>query len=185
MHQAWQAGWGADTQNRVRLVRAIIWSVFLTFCSVTLFIDDYMHTISASIEWFAPMLMDIATLAADTSLDLHISVFVTCLCDPEAVPSIPNLDVTIVRPFVHTLLNDLLKPLSTASASNPSVDVEGTANENPGGQKPNSVPGGGVAICASGPETLMREAQNAVARLGLRRGSEFDKIALHTELFVL
>lgn len=158
--------------------------VFLSFCNVTLFIDN-CATISASIEWFAPILIDIATTAAETSLDLHISVFVTCLCDPEAVPLIPNSDVSTVRPSVQTLLDDLLEPLSTDSTNNPSADVEGTAKKNPEGQKLNRALGGGVAVCASGPETLTREAQTAVARVGVRRDAEFDKIALHTELFVL
>ncbi|KAG1897641.1 uncharacterized protein F5891DRAFT_1241288 [Suillus fuscotomentosus] len=45
--------------------------------------------------------------------------------------------------------------------------------------------GGGVAVCASGPENLMRDAQNAVARLGLTMGMDVGGIALHTELFTL
>ncbi|KAI6145652.1 hypothetical protein BKA82DRAFT_4167498, partial [Pisolithus tinctorius] len=49
------------------------------------------------ISWFAEMLTDIADLAAGTSLDIHFSI-VTCLCDPEAVPFIPNCDVKLDRP---------------------------------------------------------------------------------------
>ena len=45
--------------------------------------------------------------------------------------------------------------------------------------------GGGVAVCAAGPESMTREAQNAVARLGLTRGIELGGIGLHTELFAL
>lgn len=124
-------------------------------------------------------------MAADTSLDLHISVFITCLCDPEAVPLIPNSDVTTVRPSVHTLLSDLLEPLSTTSANHHPVDVEGTASKIPDGPNTDRTPCVGVAVCASGPESLIREAQTAVSQMGLRKGAKFNGIALHTELFVL
>lgn len=45
--------------------------------------------------------------------------------------------------------------------------------------------GGGVAVCASGPESLIREAQNAVAKMGVVRGREVGGVGLHTELFAL
>jgi len=131
--------------------------------------------------------MDIANTAAGTSLDLHISVFVTCLCNPEAVPRIPNSDVTMVRPSVHSLLNNLLTTPGSSSSNSVSVDIEEDA-----GEKLDQSPklnwvglGGGVAVCASGPETLTREAHNAVARIGMRKGVELGGIALHTELFSL
>ncbi|PPQ80497.1 hypothetical protein CVT24_002591, partial [Panaeolus cyanescens] len=68
-----------------------------------------------SIEWFASALNDIAMVAASSLLTenpvhLHISIYVTCLCNPEAVPSIPNCDVTIVRPSVYKALEDLIRP---------------------------------------------------------------------------
>ncbi|KAF7761640.1 hypothetical protein Agabi119p4_9632 [Agaricus bisporus var. burnettii] len=68
-----------------------------------------------TIEWFAPALMELAAKTASsdgssTPLSLHISVYVTCLCDPEAVPPIPNCDVTILRPHVHHILSDLINP---------------------------------------------------------------------------
>ena len=140
--------------------------------------------IAGSIDWFAPMLMDIANTAAGTSLDLHISVFVTCMCNPEAIPPIPNSDVTIIRPSVHGLLKDLLTP---PSSKNPSIDIEeGAGEKSSESLKLNWVGlGGGVAVCASGPETLIREAHNAVARIGTKRGVELGGIALHTELFSL
>ncbi|KAJ8586867.1 hypothetical protein M405DRAFT_864231, partial [Rhizopogon salebrosus TDB-379] len=56
------------------------------------------------IEWFASMLIDIA------SIDLHISIYVTCLCDPEAVPAIPNSIVVPSRPLVHDLLATFINP---------------------------------------------------------------------------
>lgn len=125
-------------------------------------------------------------MAADSSLDLHISVFVTCLCDPEALPSIPNLDITTVRPSVHTLLNNLLEPLLSGSSDTPSTDIEGNGNKLSVGSRSDRMRSdGGVAVCASGPETLTREARNAVARVGVKRSVELGGVALHTELFAL
>lgn len=120
--------------------------------------------------------MDIATAASDSSIDLHISVFVTCLCDPEAVPAIPNSIVTLSRPSVHDLLTDFIHL--------PSEKEHSTEKRNDEVQEWKHS-GGGVAVCASGPENLTREAQNAVARIGLTTSIEVGGIALHTELFSL
>ncbi|KAH9900709.1 iron reductase [Cubamyces lactineus] len=160
------------------------------------------------IQWFAPMLMDIANTVAGTSLDLHVSIFVTCLCNPEAVPAIPNSDVTIARPSVTTLLREFMTPPSsrpsTHSASSSqsqkkleadarSIDSESAEDVAEDVEKiPSSSArlnwvglGGGVAVCAAGPESLTREAQNAVARMSLTRGVELGGVALHTELFAI
>lgn len=45
--------------------------------------------------------------------------------------------------------------------------------------------GGGVAVCASGPERLTRDASNAVARMSVRYGVRMGGIALHTEAFTM
>ncbi|KAJ8468284.1 hypothetical protein ONZ45_g17299 [Pleurotus djamor] len=65
-----------------------------------------------AINWFSSELMAIAKKAGESasSLDLHITIFVTCLCDPEAVPDIPNCDVILERPSVHALLKGLVTP---------------------------------------------------------------------------
>ncbi|KAF7797826.1 hypothetical protein EIP86_009032 [Pleurotus ostreatoroseus] len=118
------------------------------------------------IEWFSPMLTEIAHAVAGTSLDLHVSVYVTCLCNPEAVPTIPNSEVSVYRPSMRQLLQDLVTP-----------DAEDKLKW--------TGLGGGVAVCASGPETLCRETQNAVARMGAVRGLELGGIGLHTELFAM
>ncbi|OBZ74630.1 Ferric reductase transmembrane component 3 [Grifola frondosa] len=110
----------------------------------------------ACIQWFAPMLMDIATAVAGSSLDLHVSIYVTCLCNPEDVPPIPNSDVTTLRPSVSNLLRELV----TAPSSPSIAEVEEDSTKD----KLNWVGlGGGVAVCAAGPESLTRETQNAVA----------------------
>ncbi|KAH9041888.1 iron reductase [Lactarius deliciosus] len=126
------------------------------------------------INWFAPMLMDIANAAADSSLDLHISIFVTCLCDPEAVPPIPNSITTLVRPDVHRLLAHVLSPPLADG------DVEGES-----GSSVQRATRGGVGVCASGPESLTRESANAVARLTPSHAKRVGGIALHTEVFSL
>ena len=163
--------------------------------------------------------MDIAnTVAPSPSLDLHISIFVTCLCDPSAVPPIPNSDVTVFRPSVTELLRELVTPpdershtistharlgglgKSKTRASSSSSDEHSqsqTQDEEDEDTEDADLEkcmksklqwvglGGGVAVCASGPESLIRESQNAVARLGVVRGVELGGVGLHTELFAL
>jgi predicted ferric reductase len=130
------------------------------------------------IQWFAPMLIDIATAAANSTIDLHFSIFVTCLCDPETVPHIPNSIVTLARPSIQNLLKDFIS-LPPSSEGENSVELRFDES-----QKLHSF-GGGVAVCASGPETLTREVQNAVAGLGLTMNMNTGGITLHTELFTL
>ncbi|KAF8549686.1 iron reductase [Imleria badia] len=137
-----------------------------------------------NISWFAPMLTDIANTAVNSSIDLHISIFVTCLCDPEAVPLIPNCDVTMTRPSVYGLLQDLTSPGSASFPFSGSVE-EGGPERHGVGRIETSGHTGGVAVCASGPASLTTEAQNAVARLGVARGAELGGVAIHVEQFTL
>ena len=151
--------------------------------------------------------MDIATAAATSSssptpLDLHISIYVTCLCNPEAVPAIPNSDVTIKRPSVYQVLDELtsfsritsttssLRASDAKNDASSDFDIEGSAecaNSEGVCQKLSEIrEGGGVAVCASGPGSLTRETANAVARLQMSgRGMRLGGIALHTEVFTL
>lgn len=148
--------------------------------------------------------MDIATATAATSttstpLDLHISIYVTCLCNPEAVPPIPNSDVTLVRPSVYRVLDELTSfpPTPTKSSLAVSstlkddaasdIDIEDSAESNTSERKLSEIrEGGSVAVCASGPSSLTREAANAVARLQMTgRGMRLGGVALHTEVFSL
>jgi len=123
----------------------------------------YIRSFGA-IAWFEPMLMHIAKAAQGTSLEVSFKIFVTCLCNPEAVPPIPNLTVSISKPSILELLNPLL-----SLASSPSL---GRA-------------AGGVGVSASGPESLTRAAQNAVARVGPASAASVGGVELHTELFAL
>ncbi len=181
---------------------------------------------SGQIDWFASALMDIAAVAAhsassETPLYLHISIYVTCLCNPEAVPLIPNCDVSIVRPSPYRLMMELITPprLDTGAATAPPcIPSSSSPNAKPKSYLPNDEgqfiksdgpqsdivfideedpvpipvklpwirPGGGVAVCASGPESLMRETANAVSRVKMsKKGRNLGDVALHTELFSL
>jgi len=115
--------------------------------------------------------MDIATAVAGcASLDLHISIFVTCLCDPETVPPIPNSVVMTERPTARQLLSDMITP--PADDALDGLRWVGL--------------GGGLGVCASGPRGLTREMTNAVAKLSLSRSAaEVGGVELHTETFVL
>ena len=161
-----------------------------------------------SIDWFAPALMDIAHAAASSStsvapLDLHISIYVTCLCNPEAITPIPNCDVTIIRPSLYNVILDLTNPYETpdlpksgslspdislpeksAKGNIEMLDAEAVGNIR---QKLLWVPGGGgLAVCASGPQSMTQEAANAVARIQIsRRASQLGGVGLHTEVFML
>lgn len=176
-----------------------------------------MTPILGSIEWFAPYLMAIAHAAARLpTLDLYISIYVTCLCNPEAVPPIPNCDVTIVRPSVGMLLRGLVTPPPLSSKPGPEQEPRASmassqAEEGGAGTEEDAGKGkgldadadvdveadlalniheklqwvgrgGGVGVCASGPESMTREAGNAVARLRLG-GWGLGEVGLHTELF--
>jgi ferric-chelate reductase len=126
------------------------------------------------------MLMDIAEAAAEEStLDLHISIFVTCQCDAaDAMPAIPNSVITSQRPDVHQLLARMISPAVVED------DVEDKSKRESGAEE-RVVCQGGVGVCASGPESLTREAANAVARLSPVHGKRVGGIALHTEVFSL
>jgi len=172
---------------------------------------------TGSIDWFAPALMDIATVAASSAnspvpLHVHISIYVTCLCNPEAIPPIPNCDVTIIRPSIYKVLLDLITPPGSGFPSSTSkltetppnihekpmsedaecedtaivVESDESASPSANSKLPWIGQGGGVAVCASGPESLTREASNAVARMQMSaKGRALGGVGLHTEVFSL
>jgi hypothetical protein len=84
--------------------------------------------------------------------------FVTCLCDPEAVPAIANSEVTILKPSIAGLLQQFVTGAE-----------QGT---------------GGIGVVTCGPESLVAEARNSVAALGTR-AARLGGVALHTEVFCL
>ncbi|KAF7299025.1 Iron reductase [Mycena indigotica] len=150
-----------------------------------------------AINWFAPYLLQIARRAAHKSspLDLRIRIFVTCLCDPDAVPRIPGCTVTEARPSVKDVLATLLdvnvvdefdccSPVAGDGASEnlSTDDLKGASmarttktpatnaldsEKGVGGDSTRHQPHGGVAVFAAGPGGLIREAGNAVASANL------------------
>ncbi|KAJ7106542.1 ferric reductase like transmembrane component-domain-containing protein [Mycena epipterygia] len=151
-----------------------------------------------AINWFAPYLLQIATLAArpDSGIELTIRIFVTCLCDPDAVPAIPGCTVTEARPSVGGVLAGLLgstdyvgseiasaEPLPECAVVEtlPAGDIEKGA-----GADVYTQGGGGVAVFAAGPGSLIREAGNAVARANLSgRGRAAGGVEFCAEAFTV
>ncbi|VDB95683.1 unnamed protein product [Peniophora sp. CBMAI 1063] len=74
-----------------------------------------------AIDWFATPLRQILTAASHPAadLDVHLSVFVTCLCNPSAVPPLPNSAVSVARPVLHSLLREFISPTLPSE-----IDVE-------------------------------------------------------------
>ncbi|KAJ7164427.1 iron reductase [Mycena filopes] len=164
-----------------------------------------------AINWFAPYLLQIATRAAEpgSGLDLRIRIFVTCLCDPDAVPRIPGCTVTEARPQVENVLARLLDPVATRVADccaeeideddselgedgdvekdmekENDVDVEMGTGKGKGRKGASGA--GGVAVFAAGPGSLIREAGNAVARANLGgRGRGAGGVAFCAEEFTV
>jgi ferric-chelate reductase len=122
-------------------------------------VESIASCFPGAILWFAPMFMALGKAAEDSSVDLSFKFYVTCLCDPEAIPPIPNCTVSISKPII----SESLQPLLTHAAS--------TA--------------GGVGILASGPESLTRGTQNALAKIKPMTAASVGGIGLHTELFAL
>jgi ferric-chelate reductase len=124
---------------------------------------------------------------------LHVAVYVTCLCDPEAVPDIPNSVVTVERPDARAMLraflagSDLGPGCGAGSLASVDVVEVGPTKGADAGEKAEApmldgaVRGGAAAVCVAGPESLCREAANAVARDGARAGG----IGLHCEVYAL
>ncbi|KAG1794714.1 hypothetical protein EV424DRAFT_1547869 [Suillus variegatus] len=131
-------------------------------------------------ESSSPGASDLLSSSSNSTIDLHISIFVTCLWDPEAVPHIPNTIGTLSRPSIQNLLKDFN---NLPSSSNKEDSIEIRCDESQA-QKMVGL-GGGVAVCTSGSESLTKDAQNAVVRLGLIMGVDVGRIALHTDLFTL
>jgi len=152
-----------------------------------------------AIRWFASFLNTIARQAAACQgLDLHMTIYVTCLCNPDAVAEIPNCDVLVARPRVGEVIKrvvdgspdpanqaeegDLVIEKTADKGEEMSEESESCETHTPGP----AAAGGGLAVCASGPQDLTREAANAVAALSAsRKGRELGSIALHTEVYAI
>jgi ferric-chelate reductase len=92
------------------------------------------------------------------------------------MPAIPNSVLTSsTRPNVHQLLAGIISPTA----------IEDDVEEESKADAEQVICKGGVGVCASGPESLTRDAANAVARLAPVHGARVGGISLHTEVFTL
>lgn len=153
-----------EKTTRIEFVWCIKSFGMFSFC-VALNLSSRLTSLG-SISWFSPMLLDIANKAQGSSLDLHFQIFVTCLCDPEAVTVIPNCEVKVEKPKVAHLLEQFIAPRADVEAGNRRGD-------------------GGVAVAVSGPESLTAEAQNVIAQIPIAHTRRLGGLALHTEIFSL
>lgn len=161
-----------------------------------------------SILWFAPLLRAIALTAREgRGIDLRITIFVTCLCAKEELPDVPGMEVRVGgRPDMGALIGELLgKGSDKGKGKGANADMEmcgcGCASPEEDESTTESISEeqkdekvveeetpsccieevfeGRLAVCASGPESLTREASNAVARwAGVGRS-----VSLHSEVF--
>ncbi|KAJ6607676.1 Ctr copper transporter family-domain-containing protein [Mycena sp. CBHHK59/15] len=134
----------------------------------------------SAIAWFAPRLLQMAQMAqrSDSALELKIRIYVTRLCNTYAVLPIPGCDVTVGRPSVAAVLNDIVFDSSSsspeyrsssdsaASSTEAVLLREKGVNSDAEGQRTRQG-AGGIAVIASGPASLIREASNVVARANL------------------
>ena len=138
--------------------------------------------------------------AACPDLELHITIYVTCLCDPGAEPEIPNCDVLLARPRVKEVIKRVVdgSPDPAKQVEEGDLVVGETSQSDDCHQKITeesecvtytlgpAAEGSGLAVCASGPRELTREAANATAALSAsKRGRELRSIALHTEVYAI
>jgi ferric-chelate reductase len=92
---------------------------------------------------------------------------VTCLCNPNDLLAIRNSTTEEAKPSIETLLAPMLENRSDAEKG-----ALGSTT-------------GGIAVAASGPESLICQARNAVAMVGPSAAVRVGGLQVHTELFAL
>ncbi|KAJ7636327.1 iron reductase [Roridomyces roridus] len=147
-----------------------------------------------AILWFAPYLQQIASRAhqcGNANVELRIKIFVTCLCDPEAIPPIRGCVVSEAKPSVSGVLRELLDPDLVSGEESLDVREVAAVTSDQDAEKGVSayayVQGrDGVAVFAAGPGRLIREAGNAVVRANLlgARGRRAGGVAFCAEEFI-
>ena len=156
-----------------------------------------INTQKGAIRWFGSLLNTIARQAAACpDLDLHITIYVTCLCDPDAVPQTPNCDVLLARPKIGEVIKrvvygtpDPAKQVEEGDLTMQSDCCEKMTEESESCGTHTLGPaaaGSGLAVCASGSQELTREAANVMAALSAsKKGRELRSIAFHTEVYAI
>ena len=118
------------------------------------------------ITWFAPIFAHLAEACHGTSLGLSFHFYVTCLCNPNELLPIRNSTTEEAKPTIEDLLAPMLGNSDAEKGSSTST-------------------AGGIAVAASGPESLVCQARNAVAKVGPSAASRVGGVRVHTELFAL
>lgn len=118
------------------------------------------------ITWFAPIFAHLAEACHGTSLELSFHFYVTCLCNPNDLLPIKNSTTEEAKPSIEALLAPMLE--SSDTEKGPSYSTTG-----------------GIAVAASGPESLVCQARNAVAKVGPSAALKVGGVQVHTELFAL
>ncbi|KAJ6606894.1 hypothetical protein B0H10DRAFT_1956791 [Mycena sp. CBHHK59/15] len=116
-----------------------------------------------AIAWFAPRLLQMAQMAqrSDSALELKIRIYVTRLCN--TVAAVLNdivFDSSSSSPEYRSSSD------SAASSTEAVLLREKGVNSDAEGQRTRQG-AGGIAVIASGPASLIREASNVVARANL------------------
>ncbi|CAE6513236.1 unnamed protein product [Rhizoctonia solani] len=117
------------------------------------------------ISWFAPILAQLAEACHGTSLAISFHFYVTCLCNPDQLLPIRNSTTEESKPDIEDLLVSLLEKDEEKGAGEATLD--------------------GIAVAASGPESLICQARNAVAKVSPSAARRVGGIQIHTELFAL
>ncbi|KAG6867948.1 hypothetical protein C0993_009199 [Termitomyces sp. T159_Od127] len=153
------------------------------------------------LNWFAPLLRAIARTAAAASVRLTMTAYVTCMCSPEDV-DVPGLVVRVGgRPDVSRLVRGVSvghigttirgseEDLCTCGCADEALKAQedeeeeeslaGDEERGKGGARGERQES--VGVCASGPESMIREAANAVAGYAAA-GRE---VGFHAEVFAV
>ena len=125
-------------------------------------------------------MQDLANAASNSSIDLHISIFITnpnLVGEEPELPNLPNCDTYTLRPRMYNILAELITP--------PTPESESIAAESSSGKLKWIGLGGGVGVSAAGPNSLIRDVKNAVATFALTAGTKLGGVELHTESFAI
>ncbi|KAK6981550.1 iron reductase [Favolaschia claudopus] len=188
---------GEGGRREVR-TRKIVWCWCVRSFGAISHLAPYLQQIAAAVAAANASLSSSSSSQSANSnspptspLELHIQIHVTCLCDPLAVPAIPNCVVVEGegRPEVRGVLGALIRGSSSSfgsakyggdaeeggekrSASVSEEDMATTGEKAAMGSKEGEGAGEGetTAVFAAGPASLVREAGNAVVAENLRGG---------------
>ncbi|KAG6916256.1 hypothetical protein DXG01_007713 [Tephrocybe rancida] len=151
-----------------------------------------------SLSWFTPLLGAIARTAVAAGVRLTMTVYVTCMCSPDEA-RVPGLEVRVGgRPDLGRVVRGVPvghigmtleggEGLCSCGCVDEALRAQAEEEEEEGNlrtdEEKGETEGRGreetVGVCASGPESLTREAANAVAR----HAAGGRQVGFHAEIF--